>query len=156
MPVEFESVVTVSAAKQIADSLRAAIMDGRLKMDERLPTEEELAQRFKVREREAIVEFHARLLKARDAEAATAALGDLVSYTHDRYREALERRAERAGQHRETTFSRSPAGAAPDGRAMPPPPRRRCRGRRCRNGDKGRRGCRSGRNAPPPAPSCGD
>lgn len=249
MPVEFESVVTVSAAKQIADSLRAAIMDGRLKVDERLPTEEELAQRFKVsrptvrealkrlaaqhlirsrrgptggnfvaspapedaarslanattlmvavgdiglddmatarlelegvccrlaavrsdaelaeplatmrnelarqgeaaltdeefcasdvrfhralveaagnallsylmhavvealqpvsnmiiyrvREREAIVGFHARLLQAleaRDAEAATAALGDLVDYTRDRYREALQRRAERAG-----------------------------------------------------------
>jgi DNA-binding FadR family transcriptional regulator len=48
MAVEFENVVTVSAAKQIAESLRAAIMDGRLKMDERLPTEEELAQRFKV------------------------------------------------------------------------------------------------------------
>lgn len=48
MAVEFESVVTVSAAKQIAESLRAAIMDGRLKVDERLPTEEELAQRFKV------------------------------------------------------------------------------------------------------------
>ena len=48
MTVEFESVVTVSAAKQIAESLRAAIMDGRLKVDERLPTEEELAQRFKV------------------------------------------------------------------------------------------------------------
>ncbi len=48
MPVEFETVVTVSAAKQIADNLRAAIMDGRLKVDERLPTEEELAQRFKV------------------------------------------------------------------------------------------------------------
>ncbi|PWC39532.1 GntR family transcriptional regulator [Azospirillum sp. TSO35-2] len=48
MPVEFESVVTTSAAKQIADSLRTAIMDGRLKVDERLPTEEELAQRFKV------------------------------------------------------------------------------------------------------------
>jgi DNA-binding FadR family transcriptional regulator len=249
MPVEFESVVTVSAAKQIADSLRAAIMDGRLKVDERLPTEEELAQRFKVsrptvrealkrlaaqhlirsrrgptggnfvaspapedaarslanattlmvavgdiglddmatarlelegvccrlaaardnaelaaplammrnelarqseaaltdeefcasdvrfhrslvdaagnallsylmhavvealqpvsnmiiyrvREREAIVGFHARLLRSletRDAEAAMAALGDLVDYTRDRYREALERRAERAG-----------------------------------------------------------
>ncbi len=247
MPVEFESVVTASAAKQIADSLRAAIMDGRLKVDERLPTEEELAQRFKVsrptvrealkrlaaqhlirsrrgptggnfvaspapedaarslanattlmvavgdiglddmatarleleavccrlaamrddsalavsleameeelarqrdaalsdeefcasdvrfhralvqaagnallsylmhavvealqpvsnmiiyrvREREAIVGFHARLLLAlqgRDAEAATAALGDLVAYTRDRHREALEKRAER-------------------------------------------------------------
>ncbi|CBS88336.1 FadR/GntR family transcriptional regulator [Azospirillum lipoferum] len=249
MPVEFESVVTVSAAKQIADSLRAAIMDGRLKVDERLPTEEELAQRFKVsrptvrealkrlaaqhlirsrrgptggnfvaspapedaarslanattlmvavgdiglddmatarlelegvccrlaaargdaelaaplatmreelarqgeaaltdeefcasdvrfhralvdaagnallsylmhavvealqpvsnmiiyrvREREAILGFHARLLQSletRNAEAATAALGDLVDYTRDRYREALEKRAERAG-----------------------------------------------------------
>ncbi len=249
MPVEFESVVTVSAAKQIADSLRAAIMDGRLKVDERLPTEEELAQRFKVsrptvrealkrlaaqhlirsrrgptggnfvaspapedaarslanattlmvavgdiglddmatarlelegiccrlaaarddaelaaplatmrnelarqseaaltdeefcasdvrfhrafvdaagnallsylmhavvealqpvsnmiiyrvREREAIVGFHARLLQSletRNAEAAMAALGDLVGYTRDRYREALEKRAERAG-----------------------------------------------------------
>jgi nitrite reductase/ring-hydroxylating ferredoxin subunit len=40
--------VTASAAKQISESLRAAIMDGRLKVDERLPTEEELAQRFKV------------------------------------------------------------------------------------------------------------
>jgi DNA-binding FadR family transcriptional regulator len=250
MPVEFESVVTVSAAKQIADSLRAAIMDGRLKVDERLPTEEELAQRFKVsrptvrealkrlaaqhlirsrrgptggnfvasptpedaarslanattlmvavgdicladmatarlelegvccrlaaarddvdlatslatmrkelarqrdaalsdeefcasdvrfhralvdaagnallsylmhavvealqpvsnmiiyrvREREAIVCFHARLLQAldrRDAEAAAAALGDLVAYTRDRYQEALEKRAERSRQ----------------------------------------------------------
>ncbi len=48
MAVEFESVVTVSAAKQIAESIRAAIMDGRLKVDERLPTEEELAQRFRV------------------------------------------------------------------------------------------------------------
>jgi len=48
MAVEFGSVVTVSAARQIAESLRAAIMDGRLKVDERLPTEEELAQRFKV------------------------------------------------------------------------------------------------------------
>jgi len=48
MPVEFDTVVTTSAAKQIADTLRAAIMDGRLKVDERLPTEEELAQRFKV------------------------------------------------------------------------------------------------------------
>lgn len=46
--VDFESVVTVSAAKQIAESIRAAIMDGRLKVDQRLPTEEELALRFKV------------------------------------------------------------------------------------------------------------
>ncbi|SMH43183.1 FadR/GntR family transcriptional regulator [Azospirillum agricola] len=246
MPVEFENVVTTSAAKQIADTLRAAIMDGRLQVDERLPTEEELAQRFKVsrptvrealkrlaaqhlirsrrgptggnfvaspapedaalslanattlmvaagaiqlddmatarlelegiccrlaatartdaqleamraelarqrdvsltdeefcasdvrfhralvdaagnsllsflmhavvealqpvsnmiifrvRERQAIVAFHERILSAlesRDAEAGVAALGDLVAYTRDRYRDALDRRAERAG-----------------------------------------------------------
>ncbi|MBP2230985.1 DNA-binding FadR family transcriptional regulator [Azospirillum agricola] len=246
MPVEFENVVTTSAAKQIADTLRAAIMDGRLQEDERLPTEEELAQRFKVsrptvrealkrlaaqhlirsrrgptggnfvaspapedaalslanattlmvaagaiqlddmatarlelegiccrlaatartdaqleamraelarqrdvsltdeefcasdvrfhralvdaagnsllsflmhavvealqpvsnmiifrvRERQAIVAFHERILGAlesRDAEAGVAALGDLVAYTRDRYRDALDRRAERAG-----------------------------------------------------------
>lgn len=246
MPVEFETVVTTSAAKQIADTLRAAIMDGRLRVDERLPTEEELAQRFKVsrptvrealkrlaaqhlirsrrgptggnfvaspapadaalslanattlmvvvgdiqlddmatarlelegaccrlatvartdahldrmrrelahqrdvalsdeefcasdvrfhralvdaagnallsflmhavvealqpvsnmvifrvRERRAIVIFHERILQAlesRDADAGMAALGDLVAYTRDRYREALDRRAERAG-----------------------------------------------------------
>lgn len=48
MKVEFDGVVTVSAARQIAESIRAAIMDGRLKVDERLPTEDELAQRFKV------------------------------------------------------------------------------------------------------------
>lgn len=48
MAIDFDRVVTVSAAKQIAESIRAAIMDGRLKVDERLPTEDELAQRFQV------------------------------------------------------------------------------------------------------------
>ncbi|MCW2240217.1 FadR/GntR family transcriptional regulator [Azospirillum canadense] len=48
MAIDFDKVVTVSAAKQIAESIRAAIMDGRLKVDERLPTEDELAQRFQV------------------------------------------------------------------------------------------------------------
>ncbi|WP_431857845.1 FadR/GntR family transcriptional regulator [Azospirillum sp.] len=48
MTVEFGNVVTVSAAKQIAESIRAAIIDGRLQVDSRLPTEEELAHRFKV------------------------------------------------------------------------------------------------------------
>jgi GntR family transcriptional regulator, transcriptional repressor for pyruvate dehydrogenase complex len=35
-------------ARQIAESIRAAIMTGRLRADERLPTEDELAQRFSV------------------------------------------------------------------------------------------------------------
>lgn len=46
--VEFEEVVTVSAARQIAERIRAAILDGRLEVDQRLPTEEELAENFKV------------------------------------------------------------------------------------------------------------
>ena len=44
----YDGVVTTSVAKQIAESLRAAIVDGRLKIDERLPTEDELAQNFGV------------------------------------------------------------------------------------------------------------
>lgn len=47
-PMDYETVVTESAARQIAESIREAIMSGRLKVDERLPTEEELANRFNV------------------------------------------------------------------------------------------------------------
>lgn len=43
-----EQIVTKSAAKQIAEHIRAAILEGRLKSDERLPTEEELASRYGV------------------------------------------------------------------------------------------------------------
>ncbi|GHD22368.1 FadR/GntR family transcriptional regulator [Tianweitania populi] len=46
MVLNYDGVVRGSVAKQVADSIREAIMDGRLKMDERLPTEEELARRF--------------------------------------------------------------------------------------------------------------
>lgn len=48
MPIEYDKLNTQSLAKQIAENLRAAILDGRLKVDDRLPTEEELAQRFAV------------------------------------------------------------------------------------------------------------
>lgn len=48
MTIKYEGLVTQSLAKQIAENLRAAILDGRLKIDERLPTEEELAARFSV------------------------------------------------------------------------------------------------------------
>lgn len=48
MAAGFGTVVTTSVAKQIAELLRAAIVDGRLKMDDRLPTEDELAQSFGV------------------------------------------------------------------------------------------------------------
>ena len=55
---------------------------------------------FRVRDRQAIVGFHDRILhsvESRDAETGTAALADLMAYTRERYREALERRAERTG-----------------------------------------------------------
>ena len=43
-----EAIVKTSVSRQIADQLRAAIVEGRLKIGERLPTEDELAQRFGV------------------------------------------------------------------------------------------------------------
>lgn len=46
MPIEYEDVVRTGVAKQVADKIRVAILDGRLKIDERLPTEEELARSF--------------------------------------------------------------------------------------------------------------
>jgi DNA-binding FadR family transcriptional regulator len=46
MPIEYQDVVRTGVAKQVADKIRAAILDGRLKIDERLPTEEELAKSF--------------------------------------------------------------------------------------------------------------
>ncbi|BCH34676.1 GntR family transcriptional regulator [Mesorhizobium sp. L-8-10] len=46
MPIEYQDVVRTGVARQVADKIRAAILDGRLKIDERLPTEEELARSF--------------------------------------------------------------------------------------------------------------
>jgi GntR family transcriptional repressor for pyruvate dehydrogenase complex len=43
-----EQIVTASPAKQIAEHIRRAILEGRLKGAERLPTEEELANRYGV------------------------------------------------------------------------------------------------------------
>ncbi len=48
MAIKFEPLVTESLAKQIAENIREAIVKGSLKVDERLPTEEELATRFEV------------------------------------------------------------------------------------------------------------
>ena len=42
------AIVKASLSKQIAEQLRAAIVDGRFKIGERLPTEDELAQRYGV------------------------------------------------------------------------------------------------------------
>ena len=43
-----QAIVKASISKQIAEQLRAAIVDGRFKIGERLPTEDELAQRYGV------------------------------------------------------------------------------------------------------------
>ncbi|RDE18816.1 FadR family transcriptional regulator [Motiliproteus coralliicola] len=48
MAIRFNNLVTQSLAKQIAEQIRSAILEGRLRVDERLPTEEELAARFEV------------------------------------------------------------------------------------------------------------
>jgi DNA-binding FadR family transcriptional regulator len=47
-PIAYSGLVTDGLAKQIAEKIRTAIIDGRLKVDERLPTEAELAVRFSV------------------------------------------------------------------------------------------------------------
>jgi DNA-binding FadR family transcriptional regulator len=46
MSIEYQKVVRTGLAKQVADEIRDAILSGRLQIDERLPTEEELARRF--------------------------------------------------------------------------------------------------------------
>lgn len=48
MSINYQNFNTEGIAKQIATSIRDAIMEQRLKVDERLPTEEELAERFGV------------------------------------------------------------------------------------------------------------
>ena len=48
MSITYEPVVTTSVARQISEQIRESILDGRLKADDRLPTEHELAQQFEV------------------------------------------------------------------------------------------------------------
>lgn len=46
--IKYNAVVTQSFAKQIAESIRSSILEGHLRVDERLPTENELSERFSV------------------------------------------------------------------------------------------------------------
>ena len=48
MAIKYAPVMTQSVAKQIADQIEESIVDGRLKADDRLPTEHELADQFAV------------------------------------------------------------------------------------------------------------
>lgn len=63
--VSYGQIVTDSAASQIAEAIQQAIIDGRLRVNERLPTEEELAARYGVSRptvREALKRLAARHL----------------------------------------------------------------------------------------------
>jgi GntR family transcriptional regulator, transcriptional repressor for pyruvate dehydrogenase complex len=48
MTIDYQGIVVHGLAVQIAGKIREAILEGRLRVDERLPTEEELAGRFGV------------------------------------------------------------------------------------------------------------
>ena len=48
MTIEYTGLTRAGLSKQIADAIRAAIIDGRLLVNERLPSETELAERFGV------------------------------------------------------------------------------------------------------------
>ncbi len=48
MAIDYQGLVTQGLARQISEKLRDAILEGRLQVHERLPTEEELASRFNV------------------------------------------------------------------------------------------------------------
>lgn len=48
MSIKYNGLVTHGIARQIAEKLCSAIVAGRLLVDERLPTEDDLATRFSV------------------------------------------------------------------------------------------------------------
>lgn len=48
MALDFEPLQNVSLARRISEQIREAIIEGRVKVDERLPTEEDLAEKFGV------------------------------------------------------------------------------------------------------------
>jgi len=71
--VSYGQIVTATAALQIAEKIEQMILDGRLKVDDRLPGEEELASRFGVSRptvREALKRLAARhLIRSRRGPA---------------------------------------------------------------------------------------
>ena len=48
LELEFDDIVRSGLAKQVSETIRSAILEGRLQVDERLPSEDELARRFQV------------------------------------------------------------------------------------------------------------
>jgi DNA-binding GntR family transcriptional regulator len=48
MTIDYQGLVTQGLARQISEKIRDAILEGRIQVHERLPTEEELAAKFNV------------------------------------------------------------------------------------------------------------
>src|SRR5258708_12460387 len=48
MAIDYQGLVTQGLARQISEKIRDAILEGRIQVHERLPTEEELAAKFNV------------------------------------------------------------------------------------------------------------
>src|ERR1700753_3974555 len=48
MQLDYMSVITTSVAKQISEQIREAIVNGQLQVGQRLPTEDDLAQKYGV------------------------------------------------------------------------------------------------------------
>jgi len=113
----YGAVVTDSVSKQIAERLREAILAGKLKVGERLPTEEDLAQRYGVSRasiREALKRLAAQSLiharrgptggnfvtdpdPARLSESLTSSTTVLVSMGAFEFDEIVEARLEMGG-----------------------------------------------------------
>ena len=90
---EFPSIVTASLARQIAESLREMILSGKLKIDERLPTEDELAVRFGVSRptiREALKRLAAEnLIQSRRGPGGTLVKRPSLDDVSTRFAEAM-------------------------------------------------------------------
>lgn len=80
MEFRHDQIVTASAANQIADAIQQAIVNGTLKADDRLPTEEALALQFRVSRptvREALKRLAARhLIRSRRGPSGGTFIND--------------------------------------------------------------------------------
>ena len=84
MAIEYDTINKVALSKQIADAIRAAILEGRLVVEERLPSETELAERFGVSRptvREALKRLAAQNLIRTQRGAAGGAFVNRLSWS---------------------------------------------------------------------------
>lgn len=84
MAINYGAVTRQALSTQIADAIRAAIIDGRLLVDERLPSEAELAERFAVSRptvREALKRLAAQNLIRTERGAAGGAFVNRISWS---------------------------------------------------------------------------